>query len=173
MPEINWDYSLEDTVYGTILVKAKERIVAASLPSIATGRVQIRKLAWPDAPDTTGDDALLPPCIIVSPRPEIVNWRDGTNERDDVVYAFMVSMVLANGRDLTTKGIGLQLAWRQTIRRLFHNKSLNTWSLTLPTGCSFTQSYVESGDQFIEQPKRMQYDAQYWLVRVKVREPRT
>jgi len=168
MPEPNWDHSLEETVFGRILLRTKERIQALGLISIEPDHIQVRKLAWVDEVE------LAPPYIIVSPRAEITNWPDGTNEQDETQYAVLISMVLANSRDLTTKGMGLQLSWREAIRRSFQNKSIVSWpEMVLPSNCFFIQSYVESGDQFIEPAKRMQYDAQYWLVRFRVREPRT
>ena len=173
---INWDYRLEDTVYGTILLRTQERIRAAKLQSIEHEKIVIRKQPWvpkPQDPPTPND--LLPPYITISPRPEIVNWQDGTSERDGIVYGVLIAIVLANGRDLTEKGMGLQLMWRETVRGLFHNRSLRTWRELghgLPAGVSFDQSYIEGGEKFLDSAKMDGYDAQYWLLRVRTRERR-
>lgn len=169
MPDsIPWDYLLEDSVLGRILLGVQARLRTLDLPGIGGDKIVIRKLPWVD------DDTLQPPCVIISPKPEAIDWTRGTNERDDPTYSCIVAIVLANGRDNTTRGMGLQLAWRETVRRAFHNKSTLVWTdLALQSGYDFQRCYVSAGEPFIEAAKRMQYDAQYWAIDFIVREPRT
>lgn len=167
MPEsdINWDFPLEQSAEGTILLRTQERLRALKLVSMPDEKIVVRKMPW--------DTDIEPPYIIVSPPPETTNWQEGTNEKDVTVFAVLVSIVLANARDVTIKGMGLQLYWRERIRLKFQNKSPATWSeLVLPSGWFFTHSWVESGDKFIEAAKRDQRDAQYYVIRVQVKEPR-
>jgi hypothetical protein len=173
MPDIPWDMQLETSAEGLVLTKLRDRIEELNLEGIPGEQVVIRKLPW------IQDDDLLPtPCVIVSPAPETTNWREGTNERDQTVFAFLITVVLANGRDVTTKGLALQLYWRQQLRRNLTNISQRLWSdlgtafVNLDDGSSFTHAQIESGDKFIEPAKREQRDASYYLLRVTVREPR-
>lgn len=165
------DIPLGDTVYGWLLLKTVDRLKSLNLPSIGNDKIELRKLAW-----ATADDALKPPYVIVSPRPEITDWTKGTNERDDTIYAAMISIVLANARDVSTKYMGTQFKWRELVLKAFQNMVTLTWSdlRSCPfEGTSISHSYVEAGDLFIDQAKRMQYDAQYWLVRIKARGSRS
>ena len=165
MADIDWDFSLENSVAGTLLMRAQERLQTLNLPGIERDRIVIRKLPWQT-------DDVPPPYITVSPPPPTTTWSEGTNEMDSPVYGAMIAMVLANG-EVTTKGMGLQLYWRERVYKAFNNHSPATWTaVTLPTGNFFVHSWIESGDQFIELAKRMQYDAQYLMLRVRVKEPR-
>lgn len=167
MPELP-DIALEHTVEGTILVQTRERLLALELPAIAD-KVFIRKLPF--------DTNLEPPYVLVTPPPESTPWQEGTNEKDVTNFAVMIAVVLANQRDLTAH-VGLQLYWRERIRRKFQCKSINAWP-DLKTafdtnfaGTYFVFSQVESGDKFIETAWREQRDASYYLVRLMVKEPR-
>lgn len=166
--DIPFDYDLNNSVEGRVLLRTAERIKALNLVSIGE-RVEVRKLPWLE-----DGDELTTPCVIVSPAPETTDWQSGTNESTDVVFAMFVTVVLANARDVSIKGMGLQLRWREQLRRAFVNKCSRTWSeIVLPAGAKFLRSYVESGDKFIEAAKRSQRDAQYYLIRVVVREQNT
>lgn len=170
--DILWDYPLSNTVFGRVLEATQRRIKALNLKCIPKDNIQIRKLAWAAA-----ENDIKPPYLFISPRPEITDWTKGTNERDMPVYAVMLSAVLANSRDVTTKGMGLQFEWRQMLRRSFTNISQGAWpdlSLADPmmAGVSYNGCYVEAGESFLEDAKRLQYDAQYWLVRFRFLEPR-
>lgn len=164
LPEI----PLESTVEGTILVKTRERLLALELPGIQD-KVYIRKLPF--------DEHLQPPYVLVTPPPESTPWQEGTNEKDVANFAVMVAVVLANQRDLT-QYMGLQLYWRERIRRKFQCKSRLQWSEladaipVVSTGAYLVKTEVESGDKFIEAAWREQRDASYYLIRVQVREPR-
>jgi hypothetical protein len=112
----------------------------------------------------------------VTPPPESTPWQEGTNEKDVCNFAVMIAVVLANQRDLV-RGMGLQLYWRERIRRKFQCKSNGGWDLNtalgnVAAGTFFVFSQVESGDKFIEAAWREQRDAQYYLVRLHVKEPR-
>ena len=166
MPELP-DIPLESTVEGTILVKTRERLLALELPGIQD-KVYIRKLPF--------DTNLEPPYILVTQPPESTPWQEGTNEKDVCNFAVMIAVVLANQRDLVT-GMGLQLYWRERIRRKFQCKSNSVWDLNtglgvVAAGTFFVFSQVESGDKFIEAAWREQRDASYYLIRLMVKEPR-
>lgn len=168
MPDPDWEYSLEHTVEGLILLRTVDRLKTVELAGIEKDRIAPCKVPWmadPQLPE--------PPCVLVSPAPEATPWDDGTNESDDVTFATFITIVLANQRNVNTKGLGIQLQWRQNIRRKFQNKVIRSWpDLVLPEGNKFIHAWIESGDKFIESALRMQRDAQYYLLRVKVREPR-
>jgi hypothetical protein len=175
MPEnIPFEQALATSVEGIVLEKTRDRLLALALPAIGE-RVYIQKLPW-----LYDETLVLTPCAIISPAPETTAWQEGSNESDDTILAVLITLVLANGLDVTTKGMGLHLSWRQTLRRRFINKSRLTWS-DLATGIDnynggdgtrFIHAWIESGDKFIELAKREQRDASYYLLRVRVREPR-
>lgn len=161
------EMSLSDTVEGRVLEAVKARLEATDLPGIPAERIVIQKLAW--NPDET---LLPPPYILISPPPEGTTWQDGTNETDDTTFAAVISIVLANNRELVS-GMPLQLYWRQSIRRKFQNLNIARFTqLTLPDGCFFVHGWIESGDKFIEPAFRDMRDAQYFAVRFRVKEPR-
>jgi hypothetical protein len=165
MSDLDLNFTLEHSVAGTILQRTQERLGVLDLPGIERSRIVIRKLPWQT-------DDVPPPYITVSPPPPATTWQEGTNELDSPVYAAMIAIVLASG-EISTKGMGLQLYWRERIYRAFNNRSPVSWpELVLPTGAHFLHAWVESGDQFIDLAKRAQYDAQYLLLRVRVKEPR-
>src|SRR5436190_15877808 len=93
-------YALTDTAEGTILDAALTRVKALNLSQINQANQVIRKAPWLV-------DSLEFPCTIISPAPEQTPWSDGTNEMDSVTFAFMITLALANGRDITTTGMGL------------------------------------------------------------------
>lgn len=161
---ILWDYPLANSLEGRLLTATLERLKGLTLPCIENDRVVIRKLPW--------DMDLTPPYVTLSPGPESTPWDAGTNEKEEPTFSFLVAIVLANSRDVTTRGMGLQLAWRQTIRRAFHNPLKSDFNPALETGEFFIHCYVESGDKFIEAAKRLQFDAQYYVLRFRCREPR-
>lgn len=157
--------TMADSNEGIVLTAVQTRIQSLTLPEInLTDNVVIRENAW--------DSDLTPPYIIISPFPEATPWQEGTNEADHTTFAVLVTIVLANTRDTTTKGMGLQLYWRERLRRKFQNHSTATWTITLLSGCFFVRSFVESGDKFIEAAKRLQRDAQYYVIRVQIKETR-
>lgn len=174
MPEssILTDFPLSGTPYGRIWTFTNELIKANNLPSIAPEKVVQRKFAW----HLGDEDPLRPPYVITSRRAETIDWREGTNERDAIQYAVMVSIALASGLNPSMEWTGLQEEWRKRVRRLFHNKGPRDFPGLTFNGLgnvSFNHSYVESGDHLIEEAKRRQMDAQYWLIRFNVWEPRS
>ena len=169
MPDpIAWDYALTNSTEGRLLEGIVNRLKVTDLPCIPPERIVLQSMAW--VPDET---QFPPPFVIVSPAPEGTPWQDATNERDDTLFAAFITVVLANARE-TTRGMGLQLYWRERIRRKFQN--LNILRFTelgeLDTGVNFLHGWIESGDKFMEAAKRDQRDAQYYLCRFRVREPR-
>lgn len=166
MPEFDPDQDLADTVYGRLLEAAQERVQVLNLANIESERIVIREFPWPAGID--------PPCVVVAPYYEQVNWPEGTNEKDDVIYGVSVAFFKAGG-DTVRTGLGFQLMWRQTTRRAMHNQSLGTWAAldNLPDDATFLHSYVTSpGQTFYEEAKKRGFDAHSWLVLFRVREPR-
>lgn len=161
------EMALSESVEGRVLEAVKAKLGALSLPGIPAERIVIQKLAW--VPD---EQALPTPYILVSPAPESTNWQEGTNETDTNIFGVVISVVLASNRQLV-EGLPLQLYWRERIRRAFQNRAPRTFTdLTLATDAFFVHAYIESGDKFIEPAFRDMRDAQYFVARFKVKEPR-
>jgi hypothetical protein len=166
MPDIP-DIALSESTEGRILQAVVDRLKVTSRPGIPPERIVIQSLGW--VPD---EATLPPPYIIVTPSPEATPPLDGTNETDDTQFAVFITVVLANARELL-RYVGTQLLWRQNIRRKMRSLSIARFGqLSLESGTFFTHGWIESGDKFIEAAKRDQRDAQYFLVRFKVKEPR-
>lgn len=167
MPDIPWDMGLSESVEGRILEAVRQRLLTVDLPGIGQEKFVVQNIQW--QPDEV---TLPPPYVIVSPAPETTPWQEGANETDDTTFAVLVSVVVANTRELT-RGLGLQLYWRQNIRRKFLATSIARFTqLGLPDGVFLTHGWVESGDKFIEAAKRDMRDAQYFMLRFRVKEPR-
>lgn len=166
--DVPLDMDLESSNEGIVLRAVQNRIKNQPLTGIPSERVLVQSLAWMPDPNL-----VPPPYVIVSPAPETTPWNEGTNERDTVYFGIVVTVVLANQRNME-KGMGLQLYWRQILRRAFQNKSIATFTeLQFNDSTTLERTAIESGDKFIEAAKRDQRDAQYYLIRCKVREPRT
>lgn len=166
MPDVP-DMPLSDSTEGRILVAVQQRLFTTSLPGISNDRILIQSIGYQPDPAVTP-----PPYIIISPAPEATPALDGTNETDDTHFAVFVTVVLANERDVT-RYMGTQLYWRQNIRRKLRSLSIARFTeLTLEAGTFLTHGWIESGDKFIDAAKRDQRDAQYFLLRLKVKEPR-
>lgn len=165
---IPFDMPLSDSVEGIVLQCVERRLKSLNLPGITPERVLVQSLAWMPNPDD-----VPPPYVIISPAPESTPWDDGTNERDEVVFGVIVSLVLANQRNMV-RGMGLQLYWRERIRRAFQNKTIAALAdyLAFTDSSALIRTSVESGDKFIEAAKRDQRDAQYYVIRFRVREGR-
>jgi hypothetical protein len=167
MPDIPWDFPLAQSVEGRLLEAVANRLRSMGLEGIEDDRIEVRSLAWIADPEE-----LPTPCVIVSPAPEGTPWQEGSNETDRANFAAFISVVLANSRNVQ-RGLGLQLYWREQIRRKFQNLHPGTFTeYTQTDDAQFIHGHVESGDKFIEAAKRDQRDAQYFLVRMRVKEPR-
>lgn len=167
MPDIQWDFPLANSTEGRILQAVQARLRTTDLPHIEDDRIVVQSFGW--VPD---ENALPPPYIIVSPAPEQTPWQEGTNETDITLFAVVVTVVLANLRE-TSRGLGLQLYWREKIRRKFVSTSIARMTeLSLESGTFFTHGWIESGDKFLDPAKRDQRDVQYYVCRFKVKEPR-
>jgi hypothetical protein len=167
--DILWDYSLSNTVEGRLLEAVQNRIKAMALKCISPDSVVIQKLPW------VVDDSKLPyPCVIITPAPESTDWQAGTNETEEPQFGILITIVLASDRQVGTRGMGLQLEWRQVLRRWFQNLNSSRFSelAAFTDGAMYINGTVESGDKFIEVAKRNQRDAQYFLMRFRVKEPR-
>lgn len=168
--DILWDFPLTESLEGRILEATLNRCKALNLPCIPKDNHIIKPVAW------LGDLSVASlPCLVITPPPETTNWRDGSNERDIVTFGVFISVILANERQATLRGMGLQLFWRQKIRRAFQSLASSRFTqlrVDPTTTETFRMVYVENGDRFIESAKRMQIDAQFLLLRMECSEPR-
>lgn len=162
MPAPPLNIPLEHSPEGCCWLWLSQTIEGMDLPDIAA--IVRRKAFW--------DSKLPTPNVVVCPASELVNANDGTNERDDVQYAFMVSVVAANNRDLTDTTAGWLLFCMWQLRKRFHNCTDRDipWP-TLPAA-SILRITVEPGAKYIDPALRANYDAAYQLVRFLVRESR-
>jgi len=167
--DILWDYALSNTIEGRLLEAVQNRVKAMNLKCISPDSVVIQKVPW--VPDNT---TLPYPCVLITPGPESTNYLAGTNESEQPQFAILITIILAAERKICTQGMGLQLEWRQVLRRWFQNLNQGRFTelAAFTDGSMYINGTVESGDKFIEAAKRDQRDAQYFLLRFKVNEPR-
>lgn len=163
---IPWDFPLASSVEGRLLSAVVDRLKTCNLPGIPKDRIIIQSIGWQPDPNE-----VPPPYIIVSPADEETPWDAGSNERDETIFAVVIAGVLANAREMK-RGTGLQLFWRQSIRRKFQNLSSRFTELTMPDNCTLKQTWIQNGRKFLEAAKKDGRDAQYFLLRCRVREPR-
>lgn len=156
--------TMNDSNEGIILNAVQTRIASLSLSQINSNNIVVRSMPW--------DQGLTPPYVIVSPMLDVPQWDGGTNEKDRETFGVMVSIVVANNRDLSTTKMAISLYWRQRVRRTFQNVSINTFNPSLLTGCFLERVFVENGEKFIAPAKRIGYDAQYLLLRFQIKEGR-
>ena len=161
MPAPTLSRPLEHTPEGCCWLAISQTIDSLALPDVAV--VERRKAFW--------DKDLPTPNIVICPASELINADAGTNERDDIQYAFIVSLVAANNRDLTDATAGWLLFCRWQIRKAFLNRS-SIEGPELPTGNFLNRITVEPGDKYIDAALRANYDATYLLIRCTVRESR-
>lgn len=155
------DVPLEATPEGCCWLATEQTIKGLDLKGVAA--IERRTQFW--------DDTLTLPCLVICPAAEAINADEGTNESDDIQYAFMVSVVKSNNRDTSAATAGWLLFCTREIRKAFHNRATISGP-ELPTGCFIVRVTVESGAKFIDQALRQNYDAGYVLIRYRVREQR-
>lgn len=170
IPEIN----LADSAEGIVLQQVFIRVRTLTLPGLDLNeRLVLRKQPW-----LLGEnEPLQPPCVIISPASELNPANEGTNERDDVVFGAMITILTANERDVSSALMGTQTYWRERIRKAFQSTSRVRWAAMASaianiSGTDFLHGWVESGEKYIPEMIRRQYDASYYLVRVACRESR-
>ena len=101
-------------------VQAKIR--SLSLTSIDNSDVIIRKL---DSDRGTDDGTYDYPMIVISTFGiETMPNTGGTNQKDDVIYPVVVTILAADNQDLSTNQ-NKYLLWRQTINRALRNQNLS------------------------------------------------
>jgi hypothetical protein len=162
MPETDLNIPLEKTPEGVLWLLTHHTILELGLSGVA--EVERRKKFW--------DLELPTPNIVVCPAPELINPSDGTNEQDDIQYAFMASILAASNRDHTEATAGWLFFCRREIRKAFMHKPALTGPTALPTDCAIIDVVVEPGDKYINEAVRMNYDAAYQVIRYTVRENR-
>lgn len=157
------DIPLADSDFGALLESTQKTIEQIGLPFLPKEHIHVQKLSF-------GDDLPLPYCTIC-PRPEIVDWKAGPTQYDDIIYGVMVAFVAAGNLVRTTETLGTQLYWRERAFDEFLNRDGTNLKggVNLRDGHHLTHCYAEAGDPHIEPAARKMYDAQYWLLRFKVR----
>ena len=162
--------ALTASVTGVLALAAQARVQALALTGIDSDKVVIRAVSW--------DANLKPPYVIIRPAPEIINPDWGSTDGNDLEFAFIISLILANPETGLTE-IGLPLLWRDSIRWDMQNKGNATWQFggvggTFPrTGNNFLRSKIVDGEPFIEEAQKRGYNAQYLALRMYARESRS
>lgn len=106
-----------------ILDAIRADVQALELPGLAAANVIVQQVPGDRAADLP---ATKYPCVLIAPAgAESLEPNAGTNLRDDVAYPVRITIVAADaqGHDET---LAQYLAWRQTLRRSFHNQRLGT-----------------------------------------------
>lgn len=163
LPEI----ALEESTEGALLRLTWDVVRELDLPGIAVANRVIRRVGRFDNLDF--------PAVVVRFFDESINPREGTNESDDLHFAYMVSIVAANAEQAVGESkLGTLLAWRQTVRRAFLNHVSFTGiaSPTLPGHVRTVVATVRPGQAYVDEALRASYDAQYLLIDYFVREAR-
>lgn len=160
MPALELNTPLESSPEGCCWLKTYNIVADLDLPGIE--RIERLKKFWAE---------IESPNIVICPANVVLNPYDGTNERDEVQYAFMVSIVAANDRDYTeaTAGWLLFCDWKVTQAFLHQTTDIRAAKPDLPTGCMIRDVIVEPGAKYLDPANRANYDASYVLVRYLVR----
>jgi len=158
-------FPLEASVLGTLWLETKARVQDLALPGIETGRVVIQQVPWLLEQQKV-------PCIIVSHDTTTSDPDKGTNERDDVVYRYIISFIFANDRDVTDSGAGIMAHWFETVRRAMQNKTPNTWPIDLPSGTVLRSRVPGTHSLLMVEAKKLGLNAMFMAVEFDVREPR-
>ena len=159
--------TLEESTEGALLKLTWDVVRELDLPSISVANRVIRI-----GPSFANLDL---PAVVVSFFDEGFNPDRGSNERDDIDFAYMVSIVAANNEQVIGEDdLGLLLLWRQTVRRAFlnHVQFTGIGTPNLPTHVSIKRALVRSGQAYIPEAERNSYYAQYLLIGYDVRETR-
>jgi hypothetical protein len=110
-----------ESVHKQLADSAQARIQALNLSGISADKVVVRKL--PSDRDSFAQRGRLPkPCILIS----TIGTEQVTTpiqQRDDVVYPLLISILAVDDQDLVSNH-DKYLLWRQTIRRAFTNVPL-------------------------------------------------
>lgn len=111
-----------------ILGAIKSAIEARGLVGVASANIVIQKVPGNRPADLPAQQF---PAIVIAPYgAEELDPRAGTTSRDDVVYPVMVAILAADDGDQELH-LNQYLAWRQSIRRLFHDQPLATLCFTV------------------------------------------
>ena len=109
-------------LYERILVAVQARIQTLSLTGIASGSILLRKVPWDRDIGTAKTYAY--PVVQVSPHgQETMVPTAGTNQKDDVGYAVLVSMMDIDNQRQTYQR-EQRLRWREAIARTFRHARL-------------------------------------------------
>jgi hypothetical protein len=111
-----------DAVYERILTGVLSRIQGLALDGVANANIVIRKVAWDR--DTGSGKAYAYPSIQLSPGVrETINSLAGTNDKDDIGYPVLVSILDLDNQNQTTNR-ARNLLWREKIVKAFRNQRL-------------------------------------------------
>ena len=106
-----------------ILNEVRRSIAERNLPGLASANIVVQK-----APGNRPADmpARQFPCVLIAPHgAEQLDPRTGSNVRDDVVYPVLVAVLAADQGDQEAH-FQKYLAWRQSLRQLFHEQPLGS-----------------------------------------------
>jgi hypothetical protein len=151
-----------DSVQSLLLDLVQRRLKELDLNGIADEAIVQRRLPRPDG--------VALPCVIISPMPERFNPQGGTNEKDDVTFGVLISIIKSNNRNLASENSDFrdEMYWREKVRR-----GLSRWRSPEVGDACWRDSVVESGEPLIPELWRNNYAGQYLVLRVLMREPRT
>src|SRR5579872_584335 len=112
---------MPNAILFDILNQVKAAVESRGLVGIGTANVIVQKVP---ANRPTDLPAQQFPCITIAPYGrERLDPQAGTTSRDDVVYRIVVAILAADNGDQAAH-FNQYLAWRQSIRQLFHDQPL-------------------------------------------------
>ncbi|MBL8829558.1 MAG: hypothetical protein JNM18_21445 [Planctomycetaceae bacterium] len=124
LPQFNDGYQAPSTyvpVYSRCLTAVWRRIRNLGLAGIAPTSIVLRKVAWSRE---FAQGQLSLPGVIVSPEgSESMPLGSGTNLRDDIGYAVLVTILTADNEQIAGS-LKSPLEWRETIARAFSQQPL-------------------------------------------------
>jgi hypothetical protein len=113
-----------NSVYLECLRAAQARIRLLALPDVASSSVVVKKIPI-DRLIKQSPSALPLPCILLTPRRETMDPKQGVTSKDDVVYQVLCSMLAADNQEPTLEAnLDRQLYWRERIAKAFRNQRL-------------------------------------------------
>jgi len=113
----------EQSVHWRCLSAVCGQVRNLQLDGLPTASVLLMKI--PAAVSFGTADVPLPGVLISPYGPEHMNRLQGTNQKDDVEYPVLISIVDRDNQDPTATGLGRYLNWRERIARTFRNQRLS------------------------------------------------
>jgi len=114
---------MPNAILFDILNAVRAAIAGRGLADISAANILVQKVPGNRAADLPAQQF---PAIVIAPwRAEGLDPQAGTTSRDDVVYKVLVAILAADDGDQAAN-FNQYLAWRQSIRLLFHDQPLTT-----------------------------------------------